>query len=225
MLIFSHRGNCMKLSCPLFPVSYPTYPDNFMKIHSHIFSVIFTKKHRSTEKNIHASEGMHARSSKYFQIVACGISDLCWKFHENPFINFPVMLLRVTPPRLAWGPWNSIIRHETVQANISCTILWKFDEDPFRSLSAIFLDKPGTRKKILYPQNVSYCFVCVVLYIMKISPKKNHIRIPPPPPPPPPPKFCIQGVKRKTPQFSRLFLVWCPNYSENFMRIRSSGFP
>ena len=30
---------------------------------------------------------------KMLQIVACLMSNLCWKFHENLFIRFPVMLL------------------------------------------------------------------------------------------------------------------------------------
>ena len=42
------------------------------------------------------------------QIVPCVIVDISWKFHENPFIYFVVMLLTDTQLRLDGRPWNSL---------------------------------------------------------------------------------------------------------------------
>ena len=51
---------------------------------------------------------------KVFQVVSYAMIDLSWKFHENPFMHFTVMLLTDMTPRQVWGPWNSLFRRETV---------------------------------------------------------------------------------------------------------------
>ena len=49
-----------------------------------------------------------------FQIVPYVKVDISWEFHKNPFIHFAVMLLTDTLLRLDGGPWNSLVRRETV---------------------------------------------------------------------------------------------------------------
>ena len=41
-------------------------------------------------------QGISCNTPKMFLIVPCPMCNRCWKFHENPFIHFPVMLLTDT---------------------------------------------------------------------------------------------------------------------------------
>ena len=52
--------------------------------------------------------------TKLFQIVPYVMTDLSWKFHENPFIHITVILLTDLALHLVFGPWSSLIRCETV---------------------------------------------------------------------------------------------------------------
>ena len=37
-------------------------------------------------------QGINCNTPKMFHIVPCPMASLSWKFHENPFMRFPVML-------------------------------------------------------------------------------------------------------------------------------------
>ena len=51
---------------------------------------------------------------KMFHTVPYVKADLSWKFSENSFIHFIVMLLTDMPPRLDRRPWGNLVRRETV---------------------------------------------------------------------------------------------------------------
>ena len=72
------------------------------------------------------------------------MSDLCWKFHENPFGRFPVMLLTDTDffentvkeaeyPRVKGDTPQSF---QIVPCNMP-NLSWNFHENPFARFSAM----------------------------------------------------------------------------------------
>ena len=72
-------------------------------------------KHRPREQNNEPCIKVVKRIiPKMFQIVPHVITYLSWKFHENLFIHFIVMLHKVTAPRLDKRPWNILFKCETV---------------------------------------------------------------------------------------------------------------
>ena len=42
-------------------------------------------------------EGVKHNTPNFFQIVPWILLDLAWKFHKNPFMRFPIMLLTDKP--------------------------------------------------------------------------------------------------------------------------------
>ena len=55
---------------------------------------------------------------KMFQIVPCVIANISWKFHENPLIDFTVVLLASIPGAPRWETvkqsrqvWNSLANY------------------------------------------------------------------------------------------------------------------
>ena len=74
----------------------PTFHENFIKIRMPIFSWYFQQSQiQKIEKSI-LYQGVNCNISKMFQIVPCLMCNLCWKFHENLFIHFHVVLLTGT---------------------------------------------------------------------------------------------------------------------------------
>ena len=60
----------------------------------HLFFHNITNKHGSRKyKNRSRIQGVKCNILKMFQIVHGLISVVCWKYHENPFNGFPVVLL------------------------------------------------------------------------------------------------------------------------------------
>ena len=68
-----------------------------------------------------------------FQIVPCVIANISWKYHENPRIDFTIVLLTDTPGALDGWLWNSLVKYETVCLIITYVIpdvSWKFHANP-----------------------------------------------------------------------------------------------
>ena len=49
------------------------------------------------EKKEPYAQGVKPIIPKIFQIIPCVIANISWKFHENPLIDFTVVLLTNTP--------------------------------------------------------------------------------------------------------------------------------
>ena len=84
-----------------------------------------------------------------FQIVPCVIGNISWKFHENPFIYFTVVLLTITPGAPRWGTvkqsrqvWNSLANYFLYRAQRFIKISWKSVHPFFH----IIVNKHGSGK-------------------------------------------------------------------------------
>ena len=93
----------------LFLISCQIFAENFIKICSSVFPFIlltrqkFPWKHR---KRNPVTQGVKRDTFQVFQIVPCIRPDLSWKFHENPFTHFSVMLSTDKQTNKQTNRWN-----------------------------------------------------------------------------------------------------------------------
>ena len=71
-------------------------PDISWKLHKNLFGrfsiILPTITNPENRKSNRVFKGLTATSRKCIRIVLCLMCNLCWKFGENAFIHFPVML-------------------------------------------------------------------------------------------------------------------------------------
>ena len=136
-------------------VSCPTHSENFMKSHSP--SVMWikntdpdNKKGNCVPKEVNAT---YLKSSRVPRVT----SGLSWRFHENQFIYFFMMLLTDITPCLVWGLWNIIDVKQFSQLFcwVVCNKYWKFRENPLSCFSVMLLATtyPENRKSILFNES------------------------------------------------------------------------
>ena len=94
------------------------YPENFMNVHpSGITWCCHQTRTQKIKKEPYA-QGVLPIIPKMFQIVPCAIANISWKFHENPLIDFTMVLLTNMPGAARWETvklarqgWNSLANH------------------------------------------------------------------------------------------------------------------
>ena len=178
-----------------------------------------------------------------FQMVPCVMANICWKFHENPLIDFTLVLLTGTPGAPRWEivkqsrqVWNS-------QANYLLCRAWRFMKISSKSIYSFFhniSNKHGSKKWINQPRiqevnrntpkrfQIAPCVISVrfgkfhenpfnrfsaMLLTDTDSSEKVEKNFP-----------MFKGLNRTPWKCSRLFIVSSPTYPENFMKIRLAFF-
>ena len=140
-------------------------------------------------------------------------------------------------------PWHSLDRRETVKVIITCAvpgIPWKFHESPFTRFSIALLRNTDPRNRKMYPEFkglIATFWKCSSLFlvscanfavnVMKIHPyvssnmvnrhgfpRKHRKRNP-----------VLKGLNVTLNTFFRMFILSCPTYPENVMKIRPRVFP
>ena len=93
----------------------PRLSGNFRELCSPVFFFIILLRNTNPEKKQSRIQTAHRNILKMFRIVTCLMSHVCWKFRENPFFHFPVMLLtyKLTNNRI----WNHNLRR-SAEVNI-----------------------------------------------------------------------------------------------------------
>ena len=130
--------------CSLCP-----YPENFMNVHpSGIPWCCQPTRTQKIEKGT-CVQGVKPIIPKIFQIVPCVIAKISWKFHENPLINFTVVLLTNTFGAPRWETvkqsrqvWNSLANYFLCLAWLFIKISWKSIHPFFHNIT----NKHGSRK-------------------------------------------------------------------------------
>ena len=104
---WSSLCKCVFLSCP-------TYPENFMKIHS---PSIMLRTNTDPKRKVGKQsffQGVRRNIAKMFHVVRHVISDISWKFRENPFVHFCESSKSFTLPQPA--------NHLSAKINLLCVI-------------------------------------------------------------------------------------------------------
>ena len=125
------------------------YSENLMNAHpSGILWCCLQTRIQKIKKEPYA-QGVKPIVPKMFQTVPCVIADISWKFHENPLINFTMVLLTNTPGVPRWETvkqtrqvWNSL-------ANYFLCCAWHFIKIACKSVHLFFhniTNKQGSRK-------------------------------------------------------------------------------
>ena len=90
-----------------------------------------------------------------FQIVPCVIANISWKFHENPLIDFTMVMLTNMPGAPRWENvkqsrqvWNSLTNYFLFHAWRFIKILWNSVHPFFHNIT----NKHGSRKQINRPR-------------------------------------------------------------------------
>ena len=114
------------------------YPGNFMNVHPS--SITWCCQQTRTQEIGKGTlcPGVKLIIPKMYQIVSCVIANISWKFHENPLIDFTVVLLTNTPGAPRWETmkqsrqvWNSL-------ANYFLCHAWRFIKISWKSVHPFF---------------------------------------------------------------------------------------
>ena len=108
------------------------YPDNFMNVHPSRLPWCCQQTRTQKIKREPYAPGVNPIIPKMFQIVPCVIANISWKFHENPLIDFTLVLLTNTPGVPRWETmkqsrqvWNSLANYFLCHAWYFIKISWK----------------------------------------------------------------------------------------------------
>ena len=125
------------------------YPENFMNVHSSGIPWCCQQTRTQKIKKQPFAQGIKPIIPKMFQVVPCAIANISWKFHENSFIDFTVVLQTNTPGAPRWETvkqsrqvWNSLVHYFLGRALHFVKISWKSVYPFFHNIT----NKHGSRK-------------------------------------------------------------------------------
>ena len=126
------------------------YPENFMNVHASGMTWCCQQNtDPGNRKKEPCAQGVESIIPKMFQIVPCVIAKIFWNFHENPLINFTMVLLTNTPGTPRWETVKQSRQARNSLTNYFLCHVWRFTTISWKSLHPFFhniTNKHGSRK-------------------------------------------------------------------------------